>query len=116
MYLICNAVLDLLNHEEVHGILGPQTATEDKFFSELGGKVHVPVISFTARSSTVPYVQNRYFVRTTLDDMYQAQALADICHGFEWSEVVILYEDTEYGNQFLSHLNKAFQDIEIGIA
>ncbi|KAL2502318.1 Glutamate receptor 2.7 [Forsythia ovata] len=110
------AVLDLLNHKEVHGILGPQTATEDKFLSELGGKVHVPVISFTARSPTLPYVQNRYFVRTTLDDMYQAQALADICHGFEWSEVVILYEDTEYGNQFLSHLNKAFQDIEIGIA
>ncbi|KAL2480995.1 Glutamate receptor 2.1 [Abeliophyllum distichum] len=116
MYLICNAVLDLLKHEEVHGILGPQTATEDKFVSELGGKVHVPVISFTARSSTLPYAQNRYFVRTTQDDMYQAQALADICQGFEWSEVVILYEDTEYGNQFLSHLNKAFQEIEIGIA
>ncbi|KAL2502159.1 Glutamate receptor 2.2 [Forsythia ovata] len=110
------AVLDLLNHEEVHGILGPQTATEDKFLSELGGKVHVPVISFTARSSTLPHAQNRYFVRTTPDDMYQAQALADICQGYKWSEVVILYEDTEYGSQFLSHLNKAFQEIEIGIA
>ncbi|CAI9782977.1 unnamed protein product [Fraxinus pennsylvanica] len=110
------AVLDLLKHEEVHGILGSQVATEDKFLAELGGKVNVPVISFTARSSTLPYSQNRFFIRTTPDDMYQAQALAAICQEFQWSEVVILYEDTGYGNQFLSHLNKAFQKIDIGIA
>ncbi|KAL2502317.1 Glutamate receptor 2.8 [Forsythia ovata] len=110
------AVLELLKHEEVHGILGPQSPTEDKFVAELGGKVHVPVISFTAKSSTLPYAQNRYFVRTTLDDAYQAQALAAICQGYEWPEVVILYEDTDYGYQFLSHLNKAFQEVEIGIA
>ncbi|KAL2480996.1 Glutamate receptor 2.7 [Abeliophyllum distichum] len=110
------AVLELLKHEEVHGILGPQTTTEDKFVAELGGKVHVPVISFTAKSSTLPYAQNRYFVRTTPDDAYQAQALAAICKGYEWHEVVILYEDTDYGYQFLSHLNKAFQEVEIGIA
>ncbi|KAL2502157.1 Glutamate receptor 2.7 [Forsythia ovata] len=55
-------------------------------------------------------------ITTTLDDAYQAQALAAICQGYEWPEVVILYEDTDYGYQFLSHLNKAFQEVEIGIA
>ncbi|XP_022858055.1 glutamate receptor 2.2-like [Olea europaea var. sylvestris] len=110
------AVLDLLKNEEVHGILGLQTATEDKFLAELGGKVHVPVISFTARSSTLPYSQNRYFIRTIPDDVYQAQALAAICQEFNWSEAVILYEDTESGIQFLSHLNKAFQESDIEIA
>ncbi|CAA2958088.1 Hypothetical predicted protein [Olea europaea subsp. europaea] len=97
---------------------GLQTAAEDKFLAEFGGKVHVPVISFTARSSTLPYSQNRYFIRTIPDDVYQAQAqaLAAICQEFNWSEAVILYEDTESGIQFLSHLNKAFQESDIEIA
>ncbi|CAI9769387.1 unnamed protein product [Fraxinus pennsylvanica] len=110
------AVLELMKQGEVHGVLGPQGPTEDKFVAELGGKVHVPVISFTARSSTLPSAQNRYFLRTTPDDSYQAQALAAICQGYEWPQVVILYENTDYGYQFLSHLNKAFQEVEIGIA
>ncbi|CAI9782980.1 unnamed protein product [Fraxinus pennsylvanica] len=109
-------VQKLLKHEEVHGILGPHGAIEDKFVAELGGKVHVPVISFSARSSTISGAQNRYYVRTTPDDLYQAQALAAICQGFKWPEVVILYEDTEYVNHFLWHLNKVFQEVEIGIA
>ncbi|CAA2958087.1 glutamate receptor -like [Olea europaea subsp. europaea] len=50
------------------------------------------------------------------DDLYQAQALAAIFQGFKWPEVVILYEDTEYVNHFLWHLNKALQEVEIGIA
>ncbi|CAA3002516.1 glutamate receptor -like [Olea europaea subsp. europaea] len=110
------AVQKLLKHEEVHGILGPQGATEDKFVAELGGKVHVPVISFSARSSTISAAKNRYYVRTTPDDLYQAQALAAICQGFKWPEVVILYEDAEYVNHFLWHLNKAFQEVDVGIA
>ncbi|CAA2992720.1 glutamate receptor -like [Olea europaea subsp. europaea] len=108
------AALELLKRGEVQGILGPQGPTEDKFVAELGGKVHVPVISFTA-SSALPSAQNRYSVRTIPNDTYQAQALAAICKGYEWPEVVILYEDTDYGYQFLSHLIKAFQEVEIGI-
>ncbi|CAA2981984.1 glutamate receptor -like [Olea europaea subsp. europaea] len=108
------AALELLKNGEVQGILGPQGPTEDKFVAELGGKFHIPVISFTT-SSTLPSEQNRYFVSMTPNDSYQAQALAAICEGYEWPEVVILYEDTDYGYQFLSHLNKAFHDVEIGM-
>lgn len=28
---------------------------------------------------------------------------------------LVLYEDTEYGNQFLSHLNKALQEVEVEV-
>ncbi|KAI3444120.1 hypothetical protein Pfo_000785 [Paulownia fortunei] len=110
------AALELLKHEEVHGIIGPQGSTEETFFAELGQKVNVPIISFTARSSVLSYTDNRYFVRATPDDAVQARALAAICRGFEWTELAVLYEDTEYGNQFLSYLNKAFQQVEIGLA
>ncbi|KAL3819523.1 hypothetical protein ACJIZ3_005428 [Penstemon smallii] len=111
-----HAVLDLLKNEKVDGILGPQKTTEETFVAEVGAKAHVPIISFTARSSTLSYTNNHYFVRATLDDAVQAQALASICQGFEWPEVAVLYEDTEYGSQFLSHINKAFKEVEVEIA
>ncbi|KAL0404496.1 UNVERIFIED_CONTAM: Glutamate receptor 2.5 [Sesamum radiatum] len=113
--MLC-AVLELLQHEEVHGIVGPQDSIEETFLAELGQKVRMPIISFTARTSTLSYKENRYFVRATPDDAIQVQALAMICQGFEWHEVVVLYEDTDYGNQFISYTNKAFQDVEIRIA
>ncbi|KAL2232770.1 UNVERIFIED_CONTAM: Glutamate receptor 2.5 [Sesamum indicum] len=106
----------MLQHEEVHGIVGTQDPIEETFFVELGEKVHMPIISFTARTSTLSYKENRYFVRATPDDAIQAQVLATICQGFEWHEVVVLYEDTDYGNQFLSYMNKAFQEVEIRLA
>ncbi|KAK4404513.1 Glutamate receptor 2.7 [Sesamum angolense] len=111
------AVLELLEKEEVHGIIGPLGySTEETFFTELGQRVHVPIISFTARTSALSSAGKHYFIRTRPNDAVQAQALAVMCRGFEWSEVVVLYEDTEFGNQFLSHINKALEEVEIGLA
>ncbi|KAG8372428.1 hypothetical protein BUALT_Bualt12G0065100 [Buddleja alternifolia] len=110
------AVVELLKDEDVHGIIGPQVSSEETFFTELGQKVHVPIISFTARTSALPFKENSYFVRTTPDDAIQAKALATIFKGFEWPEVAVLYEDTDYGNQFVSRVNKALQEVEIGLA
>ncbi|KAL6520663.1 hypothetical protein OROMI_032223 [Orobanche minor] len=110
------AAVELLKHEQVHGLIGPQGSTEQTFFAELGEKVHVPIISFASTTSAIPRKGNGYFLRTTPNDVFQAKALASICREFEWPEVAVLYEDTEYGNQFLSYLNKAFQEVEIGLA
>lgn len=108
--------MELLNDEEVQGIIRPQASVEQTFFAELGQKVHVPIISFNARSSTLSDLENSYFVRTTPNDYVQAKALAAICAGFEWTEIAVFYEDTDFGNQFLSDLNRAFQEVEIGLA
>ncbi|XP_073150661.1 glutamate receptor 2.8-like [Henckelia pumila] len=110
------AVQELLKHEKVHGVLGPQGSIQDTFVAQLGERIHVPFVSFTARTSALTYAESRYSVRTTPDDSVQARALAELCLGFGWSQVVVLYEDTEYGNRFLSHLNKALQQVEVGIA
>ncbi|KAL7097372.1 hypothetical protein ACP275_10G140600 [Erythranthe tilingii] len=107
------AAVDLLKHEQVHGIIRPQTSTEETFFVELGQKSHVPIISFNARTSSLP---STYSVRTTPDDSVQARALAAIFRAFEWPEIAVLYEETSSGNQFMSHLNKAFQEVDIGLA
>jgi glutamate receptor, ionotropic, plant len=106
----------LLKNEDVHGILGPQTSAEDTFAEELGRKAQVPLISFTSRSKSLSYAKNPYFIRTTPDNSNQVKALATICQGFEWHEVVILYEDTDYGNQFTSELNREFLMADIRVA
>lgn len=110
------AAVELLKHEKVEGIIGPQPSTEETFLAELGQNVRVPLISFASSSSAVTYSDNRYFVRTTPDDAVQARALAAVCKGFEWSEFALLYEDTDYGSQFVSPLNKAAQEVDIALA
>ncbi|KAL8493219.1 hypothetical protein ACS0TY_024442 [Phlomoides rotata] len=110
------AVVELLKNEQVHGIIGPQGSREERFFAELGREIRVPIISFTATRSDLSYIDNRYFVRTTPDDVVQAKALAAMCQGFGWPQFVVLYEDTDYGSQFMSLLNKAFQEVDIALA
>ncbi|XP_027066274.2 glutamate receptor 2.2-like [Coffea arabica] len=111
-----SAVLELIKNEEVHSILGPQTWTEGKLVPELGGKAHVPVISFTDRGGSLSYTPSPYFIRPAPNDLDQAKAFASICQGFEWHEAVVLYQDTNYATRFLSMLNKAFQDADIRLA
>lgn len=105
----------MLKNKEVHSVLGPELSTESTVVSELGAKAHVPVISFTAKSQSFSPRASPYFLRTTLDDAHQTKAIAAICQGFEWHEVVILYEDGEYGYQFVSTVNKALQEYAIRI-
>ncbi|XP_047977962.1 glutamate receptor 2.8-like [Salvia hispanica] len=110
------AVVELLKQEVVQGVIGPESSTEDAFFAELGKNVRVPVISFTSSSKATSYTNNHYLVRTTPDDTVQAQALTAICKEFQWSELAVLYEDTDYGSQFVSLLNKEFQKADIELS
>lgn len=98
-------------------MIGPQGSPEETFFAQLGQNVRVPIISFASSSSSSSSLStdNRYFVRTTPDDYVQAQALAAVCRGFQWSKFAVLYEDTDSGSQFVSLLNKAFQEVEISL-
>ncbi|KAL7138034.1 hypothetical protein ABFS83_10G135800 [Erythranthe nasuta] len=110
------AVLELINAEEVCGIFAPHGSEQEAFAAAIGETVRLPIISFTARSSSVSYKDNRYFVSTTPDEAVQSHALAAICQKFEWPEVVILYEDdTEYGNNFVSRTINVFHDAGIEV-
>ncbi|KAL3535321.1 hypothetical protein ACH5RR_003782 [Cinchona calisaya] len=113
---VASTVYDLMKNEEVHSILGPQKFTEDNFIVELGGKAHVPVISFNAISQSLSYPQSPYYIRTTPDDSNQAKALTALCRGFEWHEAVILFEDSDFGTRFISELYNAFQKYDTRVA
>ncbi|KAL7180615.1 hypothetical protein ACSBR1_043745 [Camellia fascicularis] len=105
-----SAALDLLKDIEVDAIVGPQKSSQANFAMELGDRAHVPIISFSA---TIPSVlfPTPYFVQTALRDDTQVGAIAAIIEAFQWKEVVIIYEDTDYGNGVVPYLSNALQDI-----
>ncbi|KAL2322148.1 hypothetical protein Fmac_026527 [Flemingia macrophylla] len=105
---------ELLN-EKVLAILGPQTSEQAWFVIELGSKAKVPVISFSATSPSLSSIHKPYFIRTARDDSSQVEAIAAIVEVFGWREIVLIYEDTEYGNGLIPYLNDAFVKLGTGV-
>lgn len=102
----------MLNNEEAQAIIGPQTSNQAKFVISLGEKAQIPIISFSATSPSLSPTLNRFFIRTALDDSYQVEAITSIVQAYGWHEVVLIYEDTEYGNGLISYIVDAFQQID----
>ena len=101
-----------MKNEQVHAIIGPQKSSQAKFVIELGGKAEVPIVSFAATSPTLSATQSKYFVRTAQDDSSQVKAIASIVQAYGWREIVLIHEDTEYGNGLVPFLLDAFQEID----
>ncbi|XP_048329014.2 glutamate receptor 2.8-like [Ziziphus jujuba] len=110
-----SAALELMNNEEVQAIIGPQTSTETKFVINLGERAQVPIISISATSPSLSSTQSPFFIRTCQNDYSQIKALTSIIEVHGWREVVIIYEDTEYGNGLIPHLTDAFQKLDARI-
>ena len=75
-------------------------------------KAQVPIISFSATSPSLSPSQNKFFIRIAQDDSAQVKAIADIVKAFGWPEIVLIYEDTEYGNSLIPHLMEALLVID----
>ncbi|CAA3021427.1 glutamate receptor -like [Olea europaea subsp. europaea] len=105
-----DAAIDLLRDVEVDAIIGPQRSTQVNFVMDLGDRVHVPIISFSATSPSL-ISRTRYFVRMAQSDAYQVEAIASIVKAFQWSQVCIISEDTEYGTGIIPYLSNALQNV-----
>ncbi|CAL5443646.1 unnamed protein product [Camellia sinensis] len=103
------AAIDLLKDVEVDAIVGPQKSAQANFVMDLGDRAHVPVISFSATSPSV-LSRTQYFVQTALSDDTQVGAIAAIVEAFLWREVVIINEDTDYGNGVIPYLSNALKE------
>ncbi|KAI4335461.1 hypothetical protein L6164_014105 [Bauhinia variegata] len=103
------AASDLIKNEKVHAIIGPQRSGQAKFIIELGSKSQVPIISFSATSPSLSPTGSRFFIRTAQDDCSQIKAIAAIVETYGWREIVLIYEDTEYGNGLIPYLNGALR-------
>nr|XP_011466282.1 PREDICTED: glutamate receptor 2.8-like [Fragaria vesca subsp. vesca] len=105
------SALHLINKENVTAIIGPQSSAEAKFVIELGRTKHVPIICFSATSPSLSPSHNPFFIRTAFNDYAQVKAIAAIVGAYGWLEVVLIYEDTEYGNSLVPYLVDAFQQV-----
>ncbi|KAF6142596.1 hypothetical protein GIB67_000885, partial [Kingdonia uniflora] len=103
--------LDLIQNVEVQAIIGPQKSTEATFIANLGDRAQVPIISFSATS---PFLTSRtpYFVQATQIDSSQVNAISSIIQAFKWREVVLVYENSDYGYGLVPYLLDAFGEIE----
>ncbi|KAE8805731.1 Glutamate receptor 2.8 [Hordeum vulgare] len=56
-----------------------------------------------------------YFVRATLDDSAQVRSISALVEAYGWREVVVVYEDTDYGRGILPYLTDALQEIDVRV-
>ncbi|KAL7128815.1 hypothetical protein ABFS83_13G019000 [Erythranthe nasuta] len=70
-------------------------------------ELHVPLLSFGATDPTLSSLQYPYFLRTTISDYFQMNAIADLVVYFGWKEVVAVFVDNDYGRNGVSALGDA---------
>ncbi|XP_073014438.1 glutamate receptor 2.9-like [Typha latifolia] len=104
------AAVDLLQNVHVQAVIGPQTSTQAKFIAELGNRTQVPVISFSA-TSPLSSSHSPFFIRTAWNDSSQVKVIASIIQSFSWREVVLVLEDSEYGDGIAPYLVDALQEV-----
>ncbi|XP_073138976.1 glutamate receptor 2.8-like [Henckelia pumila] len=107
--------LSLLKDVEVDAIIGPQNSAQASFVIGLGDKANVSIISFSATSPSL-HPRSEYFLQTCLSDAAQVGAIAAIVGNFKWYQVVLIYEDSDYGNGIVSYLANAFQDVNARVS
>ncbi|XP_039119469.1 glutamate receptor 2.8-like [Dioscorea cayenensis subsp. rotundata] len=107
-----SAALDLLKNFQAQVILGPLTSPQAVFITDLGNETQVPIVSFSVTSPSISPENTPYFVRTTVNDSSQVGAISSLVKSFGWREVVLVYENTEYGSGVIPYLVDAFQEID----
>lgn len=113
--MVALAVVDLVKNEEVHAIIGPESSSEATFMIKLGEKASVPIVSFSATSLSISPSQSPFFIRTAQNDSSQVKAITTLVQGFGWHELVLIYEDTEYGRGLIPFLTDALQQSNIRV-
>ncbi|KAJ6373291.1 hypothetical protein OIU76_027598 [Salix suchowensis] len=82
------------------------------FVIDLGEKAQVPIISFSASSPSLTSIRSTYFVRATLNDSTQVNAISELVKTYKWREAVPIYMDNEYGEGIIPYLIDALQAVD----
>ncbi|KAL8043589.1 hypothetical protein ABFX02_09G128008 [Erythranthe guttata] len=109
------SALNLLKEVQVDAIIGPQRSTQAEFVIGLGDTAKVPIISFSATSPSLR-PQTPYFLQTALSDADQVDAVAAIVKYFRWNQVVLVYEDSDYGHGISPYLANAFRQVNTRVS
>ncbi|XP_048332789.1 glutamate receptor 1.2 [Ziziphus jujuba] len=111
-----SAAFDLLDNVKVEAIIGAQTRKEAKFLAELGDKAEVPVISLSEPSSCLPFGKYPFFIQSTQDvETCQFKGIAAMVNAFKWRDVILIYEDTDFGRDILPYMVDSIHENGINI-
>ncbi|KAH6836301.1 glutamate receptor 2.7 [Perilla frutescens var. hirtella] len=110
------AGVDLVKNVEVQAIIGPTFSVQANFLISLGDKAQVPIVTFSATSPSLSSFRTPYFVRATLNDSSQAEAIGAVVEAFGWRQVVAVYEDNQFGEGILPYLSDALQQVNARIS
>ncbi|KAK4744431.1 hypothetical protein SAY87_010743 [Trapa incisa] len=90
---------------DIVAIIGPQSSVVAHIITHVANELQVPLLSFAATDPALSSLEFPYFIRTTLSDLYQMNAVADIVNYYGWKEVTAIYIDDDYGRNGIAALN-----------
>ncbi|KAM0945199.1 putative periplasmic binding protein-like I [Dioscorea sansibarensis] len=108
----CNGFIGMVEVLKLMGkhivaVVGPQCSIIANIISHVANELKVPLLSFAATDPTFSSLQYPYFIRTTLSDAFQMQAVSDFVNYYKWRQVVAIFMDDEYGrNGVIALANK----------
>ncbi|PON65936.1 Ionotropic glutamate receptor [Trema orientale] len=109
-----SAAHELLDKIKVKALIGGETRMEARLLAELGYKAKVPMLSLSETSNSSPrFNKNPFFIGIIQDEASQFKAVADMVEVFKWNDVVIIYEDTDFGSNVVLHMINSFQEKNI---
>ncbi|KAK7311930.1 hypothetical protein RJT34_10407 [Clitoria ternatea] len=88
---------------------------QSNFVIKLGEKAHVPIITFSATSSSLTSLRSQYSFRISQNDSAQVNAISSIVQAFGWKAAIPIYIDNDYGEGVIPFLTNALQHAYIRI-
>ncbi|RLN12536.1 glutamate receptor 3.4-like [Panicum miliaceum] len=101
--------LQLMENNAV-AVIGPQSSGIGHVISHVVNELHVPLLSFAATDPTLSASEYPYFIRTTISDYFQMNAVASIVDHYQWKEVTAIFVDDDYGRGGVSALGDALAE------
>ncbi|KAI3686067.1 hypothetical protein L1987_79737 [Smallanthus sonchifolius] len=105
-----SVAMDLVKNTKVIALLGPQQSSQAKFVLDIAYESKVPIIS-AATSPNLSSKHNPYFIRIAQTSSTQAEPIAALIKSFGWTEVVFIFENTDFGRGPITYLFDAMVNI-----
>ncbi|XP_072149430.1 glutamate receptor 3.5 isoform X2 [Setaria viridis] len=99
-----------LMEKNVVTVIGPQSSGIGHVISHVVNELHVPLLSFAATDPTLSASEYPYFIRTTISDYFQMNAVASIVDYYQWKEVTAIFVDDDYGRGGVTALGDALAE------
>ena len=96
---------------DISGVIGPASSGESIIVANLVRLFRIPQISYASTASPLSDKSRYdYFFRTIPPDDLQARALVDIAVYFNWTYVIAIYSNDEYGTSGMNAFTKVFTE------